>query len=169
MDSKLNTVDEATSDDEQVVDPPRKAKKADKKKAVTGKALIAPPHWEHHGPRQTLSEALNAHDSSRSSSHLPREKTGLNASCSATTPRVAEKPRPIPVVWDDYEARHEEFAYDDPRPAQFSQDFNSHQGFDSFYGDRRYGLSCPTSASWYHLGINSVPCRTSSGRKLSDK
>jgi hypothetical protein len=41
MDSKLDTVDEANN--EQVVDPPRKAKKADKKKVVTGKALMAPP------------------------------------------------------------------------------------------------------------------------------
>jgi hypothetical protein len=74
MDSKLDTVNEATNNDKQVVDPPRKAKK-DKKKAVTGKYLMAPPHREHHGPRQTLSKALNAHTFSQSASRLQREKT----------------------------------------------------------------------------------------------
>jgi hypothetical protein len=94
MDSKLDTVDEATNDDEQVVKvPPHKAKKADKKKAVTGKSSMSPPHREHHGQRQTLSEALNAHAFSQSGSRLQKEKTsGPNASCSAMSPRAAEKP-----------------------------------------------------------------------------
>jgi hypothetical protein len=84
MDSKLDTVDEATNDDEQVFEvPPRKAKKADKK-AVTGKSWMAPPHRERHGLRQMLSEALNAHAFNQTGSRLQREKTpGPNASCSA--------------------------------------------------------------------------------------
>jgi hypothetical protein len=132
MDSKLDTVNEATNNDEQVFDPPRKAEK----KVVKGKASMAPPHQEHHEPCQMLSEALNAHDFSQSGSRLPGEKTpGPNASCSATSPRVAKKPRPIPVIWDNYDARHKEFAYDDPRPTQFSQDFDPHRGFNSFYGN----------------------------------
>jgi hypothetical protein len=40
MDIKFNTVDEANNE---VVDPPRKAKKGDKKKIVTGKTLSPPP------------------------------------------------------------------------------------------------------------------------------
>jgi hypothetical protein len=84
MDSKLNTVEEA-NDDKQLVDPPRKAKKADKKKVVTEKASMVASHREHQGPRQTLTEALNAHNFSQSGSRLPRENIpGPNASCSAT-------------------------------------------------------------------------------------
>jgi hypothetical protein len=44
MDSKLDTVDEATNDDEQVVEVlPRKSKRADKN-TVTGKSSMAPSH-----------------------------------------------------------------------------------------------------------------------------
>jgi hypothetical protein len=84
MDSKLNTIEEANND-KLVVNLPRKAKKAEKKMVVTGKASMVPPHWEHQGPLQTLSEALNAHDFSQSGARLPRKKTpGPNASCSTT-------------------------------------------------------------------------------------
>jgi hypothetical protein len=121
MHSKLDTVDEDTNNDEQVVEVPlREAKKADKKKVVTGKSSMAPPRREHHGPRQTLSEALNTQAFSQSGSRLQREKpTGLNA-CFATSHRVAEKQRPIPVIWDNPDACHEDFAYEDLRQAHFS-------------------------------------------------
>jgi hypothetical protein len=137
MDSKLGTVDEATNDDEQVVEvPPRKVKGADKK-AVPGKSSMTSPHRERHGPRQMLSEDLNAHAFSQSRSCLQREKTpDLNASCSTTSPRAAEKRRPIPVIWDNPDARHKGFMYDNPPQAHFSQDFDPQQGFKSFYRDQ---------------------------------
>jgi hypothetical protein len=117
---------------------PRKARKADKK-AITEKSSMALLHREHHGPRQTLSEAINAHAFSQTNSRIQREKTsGSNASCSATSPRAAEKPRMIPVIWDNPKARQEGCAYNNPPQAHFSQDFDTHRGFESFYGDQRY-------------------------------
>jgi hypothetical protein len=131
--SKLDTVDEAINNDEKVVEvPPRKLKKAEKK-AVTGESSMAPLHQERHGPCQ------DAHAFIQAGSRLQREKApGRNVTCSATSPTAAEKPHPIPVLWDGPDARHEGFAYDDPPQVHFSQDFDPHQDFESYYRDQRY-------------------------------
>jgi hypothetical protein len=66
----------------------------------------------------------------------------------------------MPVIWDNSDARHKEFAYDDPWPAQFSQDFDPHSGSDSFYGDQRYeNTSVPygNHPSWHHPASTRFP------------
>jgi hypothetical protein len=140
MASKLDTIDEAINDDEKRVEVlPRKPKRAEKK-AVRGESSMTPPHRERHGPPMILSKPLNAHAFIQTGSRLQREKAlDPNATCSATSPRAAEKPRPIPVIWDNPDARHKGFAYDDPRQVHFSQDFYPQRGFESYFGDQLYG------------------------------
>jgi hypothetical protein len=178
MDAKLDTMDEAN---DEVVHPPRKAKKADKKKIVTGKASMAPPPLA--GASRTAPDTFRS--SQRSRLQPKREDSRPKHIQFRHVP--GENPRPIPVVWDYPEARYEEYAYDaydlydDPRTAQFSQDYDSHRGFDYFTGTgvmttlwfpsatTRPDLTRPTSAPWHHRNVNMFPSRTSSGRKSTDK
>jgi hypothetical protein len=102
MASKIDLIDEALNEDEKVVEvTPPESKKAEKK-AVTGKTSMTPPHQERHGPRQDAHAFI--HPGSRQQEKVP----GPNATCSATSPRAAEKRRPpIPDIWDGPDARRE--------------------------------------------------------------
>jgi hypothetical protein len=94
MASKLDTVDKAINNNEKVVEvPPRKSEKV--RRRSQRESPRWPPHRERHGPRQ------DAHAFIQSGSRHQREKApGPNATGSAMSPRAAEKPCPIPVIWD---------------------------------------------------------------------
>jgi hypothetical protein len=140
------------------------------KKAVTGESSMAPPHRERHGPRQ------DTHSFIQTGSRLQREKVpGPYATCSAMSPKAAEKPRQIPVIWEGPDARHEGFAYNNPPQAHGLRPsprfFSPTTGTSVMrtlqlpMATTHPALSCSTSAPpWHQPGVNSVPCRMSSGR-----
>jgi hypothetical protein len=131
MASELDPVDEALNNDEKVVEVlPPSSKKAEKK-AVTGETSMAPPLRERHGPRQDACAFIHP------GSHQQEKAPGPNATCSATSPRAAEKRRPpIPDIWDGPSARREGFTYKELPQAHFV--FDPRRGFESYYGDQRY-------------------------------
>jgi hypothetical protein len=111
MASELDPVDKALNDDEKVVEvPPPKSKKVEEK-AVMGETSMAPPQRERNGPRQDPHAFI--HPGSRQ-----REKA--------------------PGIGGGPDARREGFAYDEPLQAHFSQGFDPHRGFKSYYGDQRF-------------------------------
>jgi hypothetical protein len=130
MDTKLDTVDEA---DKVVVDPPRKSKKADRKKSE--KASMPPLNGSITDRARRFSKLSTLMTS-------PKERRPLGQTLPVPSRTRGKNPRPIPLVQDYPDARHEEYeewgynAYD--QSEQFSQDYDPPQRFDSYYGGRLY-------------------------------
>jgi hypothetical protein len=158
MASELDPVDEALNNDKNLFDvPPPRSKKAEKK-TVSSETLMASPLRERHGPCQ------DAHVFIYPGPRQREKAPGPNATCSATSPRAAEKRcPPIQNFWDGPDARREGFTSDEPPQAYFSQGLDP--GFEPYYSAQRYENATapygnhPSGSFMSNLSVNSASTR----------